>query len=93
MQSLSIPYHILMNKDLTNTSKILLSVIENDTPFIEFCTKTIKEFSEITGVSPLAVSRALHKMHDDGLLTMHKGLSKKKSLQYTYTMHNMYQRD
>jgi predicted transcriptional regulator len=87
MQSLSVPLYILMNKDLTNTSKILLSVIENDTFFIEYCTKTIKEFSEIAGISPLAVSTSLHKMQSDGLLTIHKGLSEKNRPQYKYTMY------
>ena len=75
-----------MNKNLTNTSKILLSVIENDTLFIDYCTKTIKEFSEITGISPLAVSTSLHKMQSDGLLTIHKGSSEKNRPQYKYTM-------
>jgi len=84
--SLVIPWYIFNNNSLTSSSKMLLAIIENDTWYMEFCTKTLKELAQSLGMSSLAITRALRKMHNDGLITMHESLSIKNRLQYKYTI-------
>jgi len=85
-KSLVIPWYIYQNTKLTSSSKMLLAIIENDTFYDEFCTKTLGELASALGMTSLAVTTAVRKMHNDGLLTMHECLSSKNRLQYKYTI-------
>lgn len=90
MQSLTIPWYVLEDSYLSSTSKILLSVIISDINLTgENCKRTHKQFSELLGIAPLAVTQCLHKMHDSGFIVMHKGLSEKNRPQYSYSIKEM----
>ena len=89
IKNLTVPYYILLNKTLTSTNKILLAIIENDTYYLEFCTRTIKDLSTILGITPLGVTQALRKLHALGYLTMHESKSEKNRLQYKYTLNKI----
>lgn len=86
IKNLTIPSYILHNKSLTSTNKILLSIIENDTYYSEFCTKTMKDFSLVLGISLLGVTQALRKLQEMNYVVMHGVKSEKNRPQYKYTI-------
>lgn len=72
---------LLKRIDITQTEKILLCII-GDT----ICDKTVKELSEIVGLVPVAVSRALKNLENDGEIEVIKTKSEKNALKYNYKM-------
>lgn len=81
---LSVPWAMLADTEISSTCKLLYSVIAQEQLEDEPCGRTVKELSEIIGVVPLAVTTALRKMQEKGLIIMNKGKSSKNRLQYSY---------
>lgn len=79
LQQLVIPLDLLKRTDITQTEKILLTIFGN-----EVCTMTVKELSEMIGLIPIAVTRALKNLENDGEIEVIKTKSEKNALKYNY---------
>ena len=78
-EQLLIPLDLLKRTDITQTEKILLTVFGN-----EVCTMTVKELSEMIGLIPIAVTRALKNLELDGEIEVIKTRTEKNTLKYNY---------
>lgn len=76
---LLIPFDLLKRTDITQTEKILLTIFGN-----EVCTMTVKELSEMIGLIPIAVTRALKNLENDGEIEVIKTRTEKNTLKYNY---------
>lgn len=76
---LLIPFDLLKRTDITQTEKILLTIFGN-----EVCTMTVKELSEMVGLIPIAVTRALKNLENDGEIEIIKTRTEKNTLKYNY---------
>lgn len=76
---LLIPLDLLRRTDITQTEKILLTIFGS-----EVCTMTVKELSEMIGLIPIAVTRALKNLENDGEIEVIKTKSEKNALKYNY---------
>lgn len=76
---LLIPFDLLKRTDITQTEKILLTIFGN-----EVCTMTVKELSEMIGLIPIAVTRALKNLENDGEIEVVKTRTEKNTLKYNY---------
>ena len=81
---LSVPWAMLLDTEISSTCKLLYSVIAQEQLEDAPCGRTVKELSEIIGVVPLAVTTALRKMQEKGLIIVHKGKSTRNRPQYSY---------
>lgn len=70
---------LLKRTDITQTEKILLTIFGN-----EVCTMTVKELSEMIGLIPIAVTRALKNLEKDGEIEIIKTRTEKNTLKYNY---------
>lgn len=78
-EQLVIPLDLLKRTDITQTEKILLTIFGN-----EVCTMTVKELSEMIGLIPIAVTRALKNLENDGEIEVIKTKTEKNTLKYNY---------
>jgi len=78
-EQLLIPLALLKRTDITQTEKILLTIFGN-----EVCTMTVKELSEMIGLIPIAVTRALKNLENDGEIDVIKTRTEKNTLKYNY---------
>jgi DNA-binding MarR family transcriptional regulator len=76
---LLIPLDLLKRTDITQTEKILLTIFGT-----EICTMTVKELSEMIGLIPIAVTRALKNLENDGEIEVIKTRTEKNTLKYNY---------
>lgn len=76
---LLIPLGLLKRTDITQTEKILLTIFGD-----EVCTMTVKELSEMIGLIPIAVTRALKNLENDGEIEVIKTRTEKNTLKYNY---------
>ena len=76
---LLIPLDLLKRTDITQTEKILLTIFGD-----EVCTMTVKELSEMIGLIPIAVTRALKNLENDGEIEVIKTRTEKNTLKYNY---------
>lgn len=76
---LLIPFDLLKRTDITQTEKILLTIFGD-----EVCTMTVKELSEMIGLIPIAVTRALKNLENDGEIEVIKTRTEKNTLKYNY---------
>ena len=79
MQQLVIPLDLLKRTDITQTEKILLTIFGD-----EICTMTVKELSEMIGLIPIAITRALKNLESDGEIEIIKTRTEKNTLKHNY---------
>ena len=76
---LLIPFDLLKRIDITNTEKILLCIIGDD-----LCTNTVKELSDMTGLVPFAVTKALKNLAEDNEIEIIKTKTEKNTQRHNY---------
>ena len=76
---LLIPFELLKRIDITSTEKMLLCIIGDD-----LCTNTVKELSDMTGLVPFAITKALKNLAEDDEIEIIKTKTEKNTQRHNY---------